>query len=387
MIFATPKPDELESEVIQEIESIREQLRLHLRQPRVWTGLLRRTAFAKNIRASNAIEGYNVSVDDALAATADEDPIDAGRTDWQAVWQYRQAMTYVIQLAEDPTFRYSAGLIKSLHYMMLSHDMDQDPGRWRRGGVFVYATQDEEVVYVGPDAGLVPSLIDELVEFLSRDNESHYLIRAAMAHLNLAMIHPFRDGNGRMARCLQTLVLAREWIVDPVFSSIEEYLGRNTDDYYQVLAEVGQASWNPGNDTKPWLRFCLTAHYRQATTQLRRVQLYETLWSRLERKLERAHLPERTILAAMDAAVGLRVRNGTYRKAAEVSNQVASRDLKLLADAGILRPVGANRGRYYIASDDVRSLARNTDAARKRVDDPFDLIQERKQLDLIEADL
>jgi Fic family protein len=49
-----------------------------------------------------------------------------------------------------------------------------------------------------------------------------------MAHLNLVMIHPFRDGNGRMARCLQSVVLAREGVLSPVFMSVEEYLGRNT---------------------------------------------------------------------------------------------------------------------------------------------------------------
>src|SRR5687767_8009543 len=57
---------------------------------------------------------------------------------------------------------------------------------------------------------------------------------------------------------LQTLVLARGQIVAPVFSSIEEYLGRNTQAYYDVLAEVGQGAWNPERDARPWLRFCLT---------------------------------------------------------------------------------------------------------------------------------
>ncbi len=66
-----------------------------------------------------------------------------------------------------------------------------------------------------------------------------------MAHLNLVMIHPFRDANGRMSRCLQTPVLAREQILAPQFSSIEEYLGRNTQSYYKVLGEVGAESWHP----------------------------------------------------------------------------------------------------------------------------------------------
>ncbi|GAB2822248.1 hypothetical protein GCM10027022_10850 [Alpinimonas psychrophila] len=63
-------------------------------------------------------------------------------------------------------------------------------------------------------------------------------VPALMAHLNLVMIHPFRDGNGRMARCLQSLILAAEGVLSPVFMSVEEYLGNNTQDYYRMLAEV-----------------------------------------------------------------------------------------------------------------------------------------------------
>ena len=79
------------------------------------------------------------------------------------------------------------------------------------------------------------------------------MVRAAMAHLNLVMIHPFRDGNGRMARCLQTYVLACEQIVSPVFSSIEEYLGRNTPAYYNILDEVGGGSWRRSAALDPLL--------------------------------------------------------------------------------------------------------------------------------------
>lgn len=108
------------------------------------------------------------------------------------------------------------------------------------------------------------------------------LVNAAMAHLNLAMIHPFVDGNGRMARCLQTLVLARSSSirVSPVFCSIEEWLGRNTEEYYAVLGATGEGHWHPEWDTRRWLRFCLNAHHQQAQTLAWRVHAFEELWDR-----------------------------------------------------------------------------------------------------------
>lgn len=69
-----------------------------------------------------------------------------------------------------------------------------------------------------------------------------------MAHLNLALIHPFSDGNGRMARCLQSLVLAGEGIISPEFASIEEYLGRHIGAYYAVLNGIAQGRWTPARE-------------------------------------------------------------------------------------------------------------------------------------------
>lgn len=62
----------------------------------------------------------------------------------------------------------------------------------------------------------------------------------------------------RLARCLQSVVLAHEGVLAPVFMSIEEYLGRNTDDYYAVLAAVGGGRWQSERDARPWARFILT---------------------------------------------------------------------------------------------------------------------------------
>ena len=112
-----------------------------------------------------------------------------------------------------------------------------------------------------------------------------------MAHLNLVMIHPFRDGNGRMARALATLVLTRSDIGEPEFCSIEEWLGANTDDYYSVLAHTGHGSWKPRPDPHLWLTFNLRAHHMQAPTVARRVDEARQTWSELDALALRARPP------------------------------------------------------------------------------------------------
>jgi Fic family protein len=262
--------------------------------------------------------------------------------------------------------------------MMQSYDLSKRPGRYRKGDVYVVDEEHDEVVYEGPDADSVPRLMDEYVASL-RAGDATPLVRAAMAHLNLVMIHPFKDGNGRMARCVQALVLAREGVLVPEFCSIEEYLGRNEAAYYDVLHEVGRGSWQPANDARPWVRFCLVAHYRQALTVLRRSKEAERLWLVAEREVAAHGLPERMVDPLFFALSGRRLRNATYRQVQDVSPNLASRDLTELVRAGLLDATGEKRGRYY---EPVERLKRASVGIRREVRkdhpvdaDPYDLVQ------------
>jgi Fic family protein len=379
VLFTCPKLHNEYINVIGKIELLRKQLRYATQQkPRRWTGLLRRSTFARAIQGSNSIEGYNVTLEDALAAVENEPPIDARSEAWIAVSGYRAAMSYILQLADDPYYVHNEGTIRSLHYMMVGHDLNKHPGRWRPGSIYIRREPENEIVYEGPDVSLVPTLMSEMICDMNAPTDVPVLVRAAMAHLNLVMIHPFSDGNGRMGRALQTMVLAREGILDPRFSSIEEYLGRNTAEYYAVLEEVGHGAWRPERDTLPWIRFCLTAHYRQAETLLRRIKEMERLNDILDRELKQRRLNERLAVALLDAAFGLRVRNATYRSTAEVSDEVAGKDLRLLVAQKLLIPKGERRGRYYVASDwlqKTRLYVRET----KIVTDPFTKTQTVRQ--------
>lgn len=359
MIFTTPALTDKDTQVIQALSSMHKSISYMLSTPPRWNGTLRRTTFARAIRGSNSIEGYLVSVEDAIAAVEGEEPLNAQRETWLAVTGYRNAMTYVLQLAKDPNFSMNEGYLRSLHFMMLQYDLSKHPGNWRPGPISVRDGEKEVSVYEAPPANLIPELIQELVSYLqSQQDKDHVLIKAAMAHLNLVMIHPFSDGNGRMARCLQSLVLATGLgIMDPTFSSIEEYLGRNTQKYYDVLSEVGKGSWHPENDTSAWIQFNLTAHYRQAATVLRRTRFISKLWDYLESEIKKQGLQERLIYALSDAAVGYNVRAAHYRHLAEVSDVVASRDLKRLVESGMLVASGERRGRTYKASDALRNFS------------------------------
>ncbi len=377
-VFETPGSGDDERRVIAQIDDLRQQLRRRVSEPRRWLGGLRRTTLARAVQGSNSIEGYDASLDDVVAAVDGEEPLDANAETQLALEGYRDAMTYVLQVATDPGAEIDEGLLKALHFMMLKHDLTKNPGRWRPGAIYVRREPDGDVVYEGPDAGRIPQLIESVIDDLAKDDHPA-LVKAAMAHLNLVMVHPFSDGNGRMARCLQTLVLARERILTPAFSSIEEYLGRNTPAYYEALGTVGQGSWHPENNARPWVRFCLTAHLRQATTILRRIEESESIWAVCSELAEKAKLPERSVAGLWDAAVGLRVRNATYRRAVqlavdqEITDLTASRDLRAIVEAGLFTPVGERRGRSYIASPVLRRVGDSIREARPpREDrDPF----------------
>lgn len=378
MLYQPATVGEPELEVLARIEQLERELG-YRHGPKRWFGLLRRNTLARAIRGSNTIEGFNVTVDDAIAAVDGEEPLDPKTEAWAAVTGYRAAMTLVLQKAEDPHFRYSAEFLNALHFMMIGYDLGLNPGRWRSGPIFIHDGSADEIVYEGPDPDQIPELMAALVDFLNGDDQLSPFLKAAMAHLNLVLIHPYSDGNGRMARCLQTLVLARKTgSTHPIFISIEEYLGRNTQDYYEALGEVSRGSWKPHGDTRGWLRFCLTAHYRQAQTTKQRARYYERLFDRVEREVESLGLPDRATMGIAEAALGYKIRNSTYRKLVDVSTSAASRDLRSFVEAGLLEAKGKKRGRYYIASRELRSLVERIPRP-ERVGDPFEELESRRQ--------
>lgn len=355
MLYRTPRLESADHQVLEQVNSMRDQLRHTVQQaPMKWTLDLRKALTASAIAASNTIEGYRVDARDVADLMDGEREVEASDENKRETLAYQQAMTYIQSLHDAADFRYSKELLNALHWMLQGHHHPlRTAGQWRRTAIRITAPGDELATdYEGPDHELLPGLMSELVDWLNEgDLESHVLVRAAMAHLNLVKIHPWSDGNGRMSRSLQTLLIARGGVLAPEFSSIEEWLGMpgNTWEYYKVLREVGGPIWSPQRDTLPWIKFNLLAYHQQTQRVQRRIDRSNDCWTQLIEAAGRYGITERQTTALHEVAMVGRVRRSRYEKAEAINTQQATRDLQALTRAELLTAVGQTKGRHYIA--------------------------------------
>jgi len=353
-------------QVLLELDEMRSDLRMRLRSKPHGEGQLRRSLFAAAIQGSNTIENITISSSDARALV-EHAPMSAETSEEtrQAVIGYRDAMAYVRQTPLIDFFEYSETLLSTVHFMITKHRPAKWPGRYRTGGIFVTSADPLEPAYTGPDPELVPGLMRELIEWLrDGDLDAPAYARAAMAHLNIVGIHPWRDGNGRTARAVHTLVLARTEELAPEFSSIEEWLGEkiNTVQYYEALQSAQNGRFQPERDAHSWLRFVLAAHHRQAQRVKRRYEWTVRMWTDLARLAEDRGLPERTVSALYAAAAG-ELRRTTYQQDEGLSRDQAIRDIQALTRAGLLTPRGNAVARVYLPAGAVAEIAQAATAA------------------------
>jgi Fic family protein len=355
MLFQTPALTKPLSEKLDELERLRKALGHEVQTRSRWMGSLRRQVRASSAESSTSIEGFSVSPEEALALTSGRIAPEPGNEDRQAVACYSRAMDHVGTMAVDPSFRWLDRVILDLHFDVCSFQRDKDPGLWRPGPIGVTGA-DGSLEYRGPDAEDVVGLMEEVVTWLAEgDLETNLFIRAAMAHLNVISVHPFRDGNGRIARIVQSLVLARGGLASPELFSIEEYLGSHTQDYYAALRQAQGGSYQPQRDASDWVSFCLDAHRAQAQRRLAQVEQAALRWQRLGELAESRGWPDRIVIALEQSLIGGADR-GRYCAEAEISPATASNDFRRLLDAGLVEQRGRTRNISYVAGNELRAL-------------------------------
>jgi Fic family protein len=358
MIYRTPSLEGKLRERLADLAQLRDGLSRGVARPARRMGTLRREIRASAIESSTSIEGFSVSPDEALELTSGRKAADRGDENRQAVACYARAMDHVGAMAVDPGFRWTDRVILDLHFDACHFQRDKGPGLWRTGPIGVTAT-DGSLEFRAPDAGEVPSLMGEVVDWLDGgDLEVDAFVRAAMAHLHVTSVHPFRDGNGRIARIVQSLVLAREGLGSPEFFSIEEYLGAHTQDYYTALRATQAGGYQPDRDATGWVEFCLEAHIAQARRRLAQMEQAAARWERLESLVDERNWPARLVIALEQSLMGGTGRR-RYGEQAEISTPTASADFRRLLDAGLVDQRGRGRSTSYVASDALRVATRS----------------------------
>jgi len=354
MIFATPPIGSELRQNLDELEELRAALGSQASQSVRWMGSLRRSLRARSIESSTSIEGYSVDPDEALALVNGDLATEAGDENRMAVACYARAMDHVGAMAADPAFRWLDRVILDLHFDACYFQRDKGPGRWREGPIGVTA-RDGSLEFRGPNAEKVPGLMAEVVAWLQDgDLDAPVVVRAAMAHLHVTSVHPFRDGNGRVARIVQSLVLARDGLVSPEFSSIEEYLGEHTPAYYAALREVQSGGYRPERDAGSWVAFCVQAHIIQAERRLEQIEEAASRWERLEALIESHGWPDRLAIALEQSLIGGTDR-ARYGGEAGISQATASADFRRLLDSGLVEQVGKGRSTRYRAGERLRA--------------------------------
>jgi len=125
----------------------------------------------------------------------------------------------------------------SAHEILMA-ELTQEAGCFRSGGVGVF--KGKELVHLAPLARVVPKMMDELINWV-KNSDAHPLIKSCVFHYEFEVIHPFADGNGRMGRMWQTLLLS-QW--KPLFAwlPVETLIRERQQEYYQVLAAADDAA-------------------------------------------------------------------------------------------------------------------------------------------------
>jgi Fic family protein len=324
----------------------------------LWQITLRRLLEAEALRGSTTVEGFAASLQQALDIVDGRGPDGMFEADRDALEDYARAMKWILSKADDPDFAWTGETIRNLHFLIVASAPEALPARFK--------TRENEVNRPGGEpyrpapAAAAPALVAELCAWLTETDAGnlHPLVVSSMAHLNILSIHPFRDGNGRLARALASLVLLRKGFARPEYVSLEQHAGRYTQSYYGSLMEAQGSSFEPTRSALPFVAWAVKAHRWQAEAVLERAAENRVRWLRCLELSRDRNLPERVVAALFNASVGEALRNQTYRALTSVSPPTAVGDLRGLVQAGLLRVEGSGRETRYLAAEGLLSQVR-----------------------------
>lgn len=287
----------------------------YLRKPKTE---LRRKHKVRAIYSSLAIEGNTLSEDQITAIFNNERVVGPAKD----ILEVQNAIKVYDNLKSFDCFSERSYL--SAHKMLMN-GLIENEGKYRTKGVGIF--KGNEVAHMAPPAWNVDNLMKELFEYLKKDDKN-LIIRSCVFHYEMEFVHPFMDGNGRMGRLWQTIILMR---YNPVFEflPIEVEVKNSQEDYYRVLSESDKA-----RKSTPFVEYMLE---KIQNSLVNLVESQRSNFSDLERL--------KYFIENYDR--GEFVRKDYLMMFKSISTATATRDLKKGAEKGLFEREGSDRITKY----------------------------------------
>jgi Fic family protein len=290
---------------------------------------LRKANRLRSIQSSAAIEGNTLTLSQVTDIINGKRVLGKPR-EIQEIKNAHEAYEHLLEF--DP---YSEKAFLYAHKLMTEQLVDS-AGRYRNKGVGVF--DGGVLVHAGANEKFVPRLIADLFTW-AKTTDLHPLIKSSIVHFEIEFIHPFMDGNGRIGRLWQTLILS-EWNELFAWLPIETVVHENQQDYYDALGISGRLA-----DSGAFIEFMLDAIY-QALSELPVHRITDIFTEIKTDKLSKGELE------FLEQIVGYLERNGeiTNYRAQLLTNKSPASVKKYLvkfSQMGLLEAVGENKGRKY----------------------------------------
>lgn len=204
----------------------------------------------------------------------------------------------------------------------------------------------EKIHFQAPDAKLVDNEMRLFLEWFNTPQSSDMVLKAALAHFWFITIHPFQDGNGRIARALTDMLLAKADKMNQRFYSMSAQIRKERKQYYEVLEKTQKGDLGM-NDWIQWFLTCLMNALKASEETLNKILLKANFW----KKHSRTTLNERqrTLLNKLLEGFEGKLNSSKWAKIAKCSKDSAIRDINDLIQKGILKKeMAGGRSTSYV---------------------------------------
>ena len=308
----------------------------------------REEAIIRTVHHGTHIEGNELNMTEA-AQVLKGNPVTARDRDIQEVMNYRNVLNYLDYMGKDDESKgiITEDIIKKIHSLTVEKIMPSDQcGAFRKTQVVVKNSLTGEITFRPPPAIEIPYLISDFVEWLGKADKDdiHSVLKAGIVHYELVRIHPFVDGNGRLARSVATLVLFLENYDIKKFFSLEEYFDRDAAHYYDSLRSAADG------ELTNWLEYFTEGLAIELTRIKEKVQKMSTDLH-LKQKLggEQVFLSERQIeIMEYIQRVGYLSNKAFIDLFPKISEDTILRDLHDLIKKGSIKKEGKTKAAKYL---------------------------------------